>query len=502
MKRIYILLFTLIAFLASCTDRFEEFNQDVKNPSEVSGEALFTHGEKALVDQVSSTNVNLNVFKLFAQYWTETTYTDEANYDIVNRTIADNTFQQYYVGNDASNDGGFLLDFSRAAKLITAAPVPAGSDPATAAKVKANKLAIIELLTAYSYQNLVDIFGNVPYSKALDIENLHPSYDDAAAIYQDLINRVTAAVSILDVNYGSFGSADLIYGGNVLNWIKFGNSLKIKLGITLADVNPTLAKPTVEAAALADIFESSDDNATLQYLAAIHTNPIYVDVVQSGRDDFVPANTIVDLMNDLSDPRRGFYFTLTDTSTEANVVKMGYVGGIYGASNPFSQYSHIAQDIIAPDFPGILLTYDEILFYLAEAAARGFTVGGTAQQFYDEAITASVLWWGGTAAEAANYLASPDVAYSSAGSGATWKEKIGTQEYIAFYTRGLEGWTTWRRLDYPRFEIAETIDSEDDIPTRFTYPINEQTLNSVNYKAAAAAIGEDELTTKIFWDIF
>lgn len=484
MKSIYIYLLAPVVLVA-CTEKFEEFNTDTKNPSAVPGEALFTNAEVGLTDQVSSTNVNLNVFKLFAQYWNETTYTDETNYNVVTRFIPDNTFQEYYTGNDATKSGGSLQDFKAAAEIIR-------RTPAVFPLEKTNKLAIIELLTVYAYQNLVDIFGDVPYAEALDINNIAPVYDDAATIYDDLIRRVNVALDSLDPAAASFGSADLIYNGDVAQWRKFANSLKLKLGITLADVNPALSRTTVESAVTGGVFASVADNAELHYLSAIHVNPLYEDLVQSGRNDFIPANTIVDLMNSRQDPRRPFYFTQFEGT---------YLGGTYGDLSNYALFSHIADRIKEPDFPGILLTYDEVLFYLAEAAARGYTVGGTAGQFYNMAITESILWWGGTAAEAATYLARPDVAYTSGGSGATWQQKIGTQAYLAFYTRGLEGWTEWRRLDYPILNIPRTKTAYESIPKRFTYPINEQTLNRANYSAASQAIGGDELTTKLFWDV-
>lgn len=487
MKRIYIFLLIAGSTLAACTDKFEDYNTDKKNPAIVTGEALFSNGERTLTDQVNSTSVNLNVWKLFAQYWTETTYTDEANYDIVTRSIPDNTFQEYYSGNDATRSGGFLKDFKEASVIIGKTVPTSQIGEAT----KSNKLAIIEILTVYAYQNLVDMFGNVPYSEALDIEKIHPVYDDAATIYQDLINRLDAALGTLDPTQGSFGSADLIYGGDVSKWVMFANSLKLKIGITLSDVNPTLSRSTVESAVTGGVFASADDSGLFPYLGAIHTNPIYVDVIQSGRDDFVPANTIVNLMNSLSDPRRPFYFTLNNGI---------YVGGIYGASNPFSSFSHIPAEISSPDFHGFLLTYDEVLFYLAEAAARGYSVGGTAESFYNSAVTASIVSWGGTPAQAAAYLATPQVAYATAPG--TWQQKIGTQAYIAFYTRGLEGFNEWRRLDYPLLNLPETITNYSQIPKRLTYPVNEQTLNNENYASAAQAIGGDLLTTKIFWDIY
>jgi hypothetical protein len=93
MKKKTLIVLVLTAFMVGCTSDFEDFNTSNKRPEIVTGEALFTNAQKSLVDQITTPNVNLNVFNLFAQYWTETTYTDEANYDIVNRTIADNTFR-------------------------------------------------------------------------------------------------------------------------------------------------------------------------------------------------------------------------------------------------------------------------------------------------------------------------------------------------------------------------------------------------------------------------
>lgn len=482
MKTKYILFLGLAAIAASCTKDFEQFNTDTKNPSKVAGEALFSNAELTLVDQVSSTNVNLNVFKLFAQYWTETTYTDEANYDIINRGVPDLVFRQYY--------RGFLRDFQEADSLIGKEKTINAMDETE----KANKQAIIELLVSYSYSNLVDIFGDVPYKQAMNINNIAPRYTPGDSVYYDLISRVTAAVAKIDTAAGSFGTSDLIYHGDTGKWRRFGNSLKLRLGITLADYNPVLSRTTVESALAAGVFKSNDDNALLNYLSAIHTNPIYQDVVQSGRNDFVPANTIVDLMNTDQDPRRPFYFTPQTGGV--------YTGGIYGQSSPYSQYSHIADAITAPNFPGELLTYDEVLFYLAEAAARGYTVGGTALQYYDAGITASITFWGGTPAQATAYIASPNVSYASPLSGATWQQKIGTQSYIAFYARGLEGWNEWRRLDYPVLNVPPAVTSYAEIPKRFTYPVNEQTLNKVNYEQAAQHIGGDLLTTKIFWDKF
>jgi len=479
MKIKYILFFVLTAFLAACTDNFEELNTDTKNPAVVSGESTFTYGQKALTDQITSTNVNLNIFKLFAQYWTETTYTDEANYDVVTRSIPDFTFREYY--------RGFLRDLQEASILISEA-TPEDPDELAA---KPNKLAIIELLNVYAFQQLVDIFGDVPYEEALDIENISPAYDDAATIYADLISRAQAAVNALDPDLGSFGEADLIYEGDVASWIKFGNTLLVKLGITIADVNAAASESAIAAGLAGGVFESNDDNALFPYQpASPNYNPMYEDLVASGRKDFVIANTFVDALDTLQDPRRLSFYTFAPDTT-------AYIGGPYGETSPFGSYSHIADEVQAATFPGILMNYDEVLFYLAEAAARTIDVGETAENLYNSAITASFEFWDIPVDSVAAYIAKPEVAWVEA----EWKQQIGTQSWIAFYTRGLEAWTQWRRLDYPILNVPPGVSSYDDIPRRMPYPVNEQTLNKANWEDASDNIGGDDITTMLFWDV-
>ena len=177
MKKVYIVLIILIGISISCTKNFEDFNTDQKKPTEVPGNFLFANAQKALADQIASTNVNLNIFKMTAQYWTETTYTDEANYDIVTRTIPDLKFRTYY--------RDILADLADAHKNISA-EVAAGDDEM---KVKANREFIIDLMMSYSYHRLVDIFGNIPYDEALDIDNISPAYDDAFYIYKKIITE-------------------------------------------------------------------------------------------------------------------------------------------------------------------------------------------------------------------------------------------------------------------------------------------------------------------------
>ncbi|MCB0395641.1 MAG: SusD/RagB family nutrient-binding outer membrane lipoprotein [Flavobacteriales bacterium] len=473
----YIVLGLIAASAISCT-KLEDLNKDKKNPTEVSGNAIFSNALKNLCDQEASTNVNRNVFRLFSQYWTETTYTDESNYNITTRSIPDYAWRTWY--------RDVLMDLKEANRLIMEESPVTAADQAN----QANRSAITEVLSVYAYQHLVDLFGNVPYDEALNIDNVLPAYEDAQSIYSKLFARLDAAIAKLNPSLGdSFEDADLMYGGDVAMWKKFAYSLKLKMAVNVGDV-AALNPATAAADAVAGgVFTSSADNAVMNYLGSQpNTNPVYVDLVASGRNDFVVANTIVDIMNTLNDPRRDDYFA-------ENLGAGTFTGGIYGASNSFSSYSHVADALQDPTAPMHLMDYAEVLFYQAEAVERGF-IGGSADLLYAEAVATSILDWGGTAGEAATYLAQADVAYATAPG--TWQEKIGKQAWLAYYNRGFLGWTTWRRLDAPAMNPAAL--TTDPLPVRFTYAVNEQTLNGANYTSAAAAIGGDLQTTKLFWD--
>jgi len=467
------ILFISLFFITCDSDKdYEILNMDTKNPSTVAYNTLFTSATKSLVDQIVTTNYNVSIYKFLAQYWTQTTYTDETNFVLQGRKIPQNHWSEMY--------RDVLYDLKDAK-----AKANEGSS-----FYKAGETAQMEVLEVYAWQNLVDTFGNVPYSQALDPSNTLPAYDDAATIYADLLTRLDSAISALSSAPGGFTSADILYGGDLAMWSKFANSLKLRIAMRLADVNPGVSQSAAQAAVSAGVFTSNSENTTLEYLSAPpNTNPIWVSIVQSGRKDYVAANTLVDYMNSLSDPRITLYFQ--------DPVDGAIKGGPYGTTNTYGLFSHINSQVLAPDFEGTLIDFVEVSFLQAEAAERGYSITGTAEQHYNNAIEASILYWGGSAADITSYLANPDVAYSTASG--TWKQKIAMQFWIGMYNRGCEGWNVWRKFDHPTLNLPGN--SGDPIPTRYTYPLNEQNLNEANRSSAASAIGGDTKTTKVFWDI-
>lgn len=474
MKNIKLLFLVVIVFLSSCTKDLTSLNKDPKNPAIVPSYTLFTNAERSLARTITSSNVNLNIFRLIVQYWQETTYTAESRYNLNSRSIPQGIWTAIY--RDA------LEDLQTAKTLI---PTDV-TDPA----IQKNQLAQVDIMQVYAYYYLVTTFGDIPYTEALAIENVFPKFDDQKTVFYDLLTRLDADITALDPTAEGIGNADIIYNGDITAWKKFAGSLKLKMGMTIADDDAAKSKSIVESAVQSGVFTSNDDNALFRFLAAPpNTNPVWEDLVQSGRQDFVAASTLIDTIKLLNDPRVALYFT-TD--------KVGnYSGGSPGRSSSYATFSKPAEKITVPDFPGVFLDYTEVEFLLAEAVERGFNVRLTAAAHYNNAITSSIVYWGGTTADAALYLEQPLISYNSS---ANFKQKIGFQKWIALYNRGWDAWIEWRRLDYPQLKPAFRALSA--IPSRFTYPVNEQNYNTTNYNTAAKAIGGDVVTTKLFWDKF
>ncbi|MDR5591746.1 SusD/RagB family nutrient-binding outer membrane lipoprotein [Christiangramia sp. SM2212] len=477
MKKLLIFSLFIGFAVTSCTDDITDYNQDPKSPAEVPAATTFSNAEKNLGDLMTEVSSGRNLLKLWTQHWTETTYTDEANYQIIGRDPSQGFWVRVYTN--------ILQDLQSSRDAIAA-------DEFLADDVRANQLAIIDLIEVYSYQTLVDLNGDVPYTEANMVnETFAPAYDDAFTIYQDLISRVSSDIATLSNGGASWGAADIYYGGDTAKWAKFAASLKLRLGMRLADFDESLAATTVSEAFDAGVMTSSDDSAIIMYeSSAPNTNPIYdLFILQNRFGDYVAGVTSVEYLKSVNDPRiDDFYTTTTDGE---------YVGGPIGGNNSYANFSHISEDIVfEPAYEGAIMQYFEVEFFLAEAVERGF-IAGDAQEHYEAAVTANILYYNGTEDEAATYLGQSGVAYDSA----NWEELIGTQKWIALFNRGFEGWTEWRRLDYPDF-LVNSVQTDQPVPLRIFYPTNEIALNETNYRAAVQNIGgTDDLYTPIFWDV-
>ena len=449
-------------------EQYENLNKDPKNPTTVDSDFLFTAGTVSLGDYMASPNVNRTLFRFLAQYFTATTYLEEPNYDFTARQNPDDVWSEFY--------RDVIFDLQDAKRIVNEnVDLTQGEKDA--------RIGQIEVIEVYAWHVLVDSFGDIPYTEAVSDEFPLPKYDDDSVIYEDLISRLTAATTLLQAGQG-YTTADVVYGGDMDAWVKFANSLKLRLGLRLADVNPGLSQSTVESAVAGGVISSNSENATIEYLGNFpNTNPLWEDLVQSGRSDFLASNTLVDYMNDLEDPRRMVYF---DDNLD------DYIGGVYGGSNNYGAFSHIGTAFLDPTREGIFIDYAEVEFNLSKAADLGYGVDGDAESHYNDAIRASITYWGLSEEMADAYLAQSSVSYDGS------VDQFATQFWIAMFDNPFQGWSVWRLYDAPELNIPSEF--ETPVPLRYTYPVDEQNLNNSNYIDASTAIGGDDTLTPIFWD--
>lgn len=458
--------------LVSCQSDLTSLNEDPKHPSVLPSDNLLATAQFQSSYYMDNPSVNFNNYRFFTQQWAETQYPQESQYDLITRNQPRNHFNRMYV---------YSLNNIKQAKINLEKEV-------NTAQVKANKLAVLEIEEIFIWENVVDTYGDVPYSDAFKITNgvFSPKYDDAKTIYVDLINRLTSVVTTINTSAAGYPQSDLVYFGNMSKWVKFANSLRLRMAMNLADEDPTLSKSTAESAIADGVISSDLEAYKFKYDGSTFTNPVF-DNLETGRDDFVPSELVINTMSSLSDPRMDVWFT-----------KVGgvYKGGVFGELNdPYTDYSQLSSFFRSSTTASNLLSYAEVAFLKAEAAARGYSAGDTAANLYTLAVTASMNENGVSTANTATYLAAHPYNASN------WKQSIGVQAWIAMFNRGFASWNFSRRLDYPTL-VNPPKSNLSSVPYRMPYSDQEYVLNGANVKAAGDKIGGDKATTKLFWDKF
>ncbi len=467
------LLFAAAAALAitSCTDDLSSLNVNGKAPEAVPAGALFANATMGYYDFTSVQNVNLNNLRLWSQHWTQTTYVDESNFQLNERNVNGRTYTTMYttVIRDCEEARAALADVV-----------------ASNAQIAASEAAI-EVMEVMAMSLLVDLFGDVPYTESLSDATNTPAYDDDAAIYADLLARLDAAVADLSGS-NAFGSSDIIYGGSADAWKMAANSLMLRMAVRMIDADAAMAKTYGEKAIAGGVFASSADDMRLFYSSAPpHTHPMWETLVQSGRTDFIASATLGDVLNGLADPRRAAFFKNLGGSDSV-------IGAPHGLQSDYYQFSQPGTALEDPTWSHAAISYVETEFLMAHAAVAGWTGAGDAATHYENAIRASIEEWGGSSADADAYMMHAMVAYNSA----TAATQIGVQKWIAMYSNPSEAYAAVRQYDLPMAtaDLAGTV-----TPSRYSYPLDEYSLNTTNVEAAAAKFNNDDTFSKVFWDM-
>jgi hypothetical protein len=342
---------------------------------------------------------------------------------------------------------------------------------------------------------MTEAMGDLPYTEALKGDTvLHPTYDTQQVIYDSLFALLTQANAEIDLTPGvvGFTKGDLMYGGKMIMWKKFANSLRLRLAVHLSNVDPARAATEAAAAIANGVFAADSESAKLVYLTASpNRNPIYNDA--QGRDDYGMSKTFVDSLTSWADPRLPVF-------AQVNPAGTGYQGlpnGLNdGAGTPIVNISRFGarwRSIAGARMD--LLTYSEVQFLQAEAAERGWIAGGSgaAATNYTNAITASMQEYGVSAGTAA-YLGQAKVGYDAAG--ATLQghlQQIAYQKWTSMFMQGMEAWTEIRRTQIPAVipgpNAVFGAGVAKQIPERLPYDDQESVLNAANVAAAVSAQG-------------
>ena len=477
-------VFAALAAVTACGD-LTSINQNPNGPVDVPPPSILPSVIQTVVGSVDGVNsLNIRGGGLWVQYYSEIQYRDEDKY-----IVRSGTSGGWGLYNSA------LEDVQRMIRKGVASNA-------------ANWSAVGRILKSYTFSVMTDAMGDLPYSQALKGDTLlTPAYDTQQQIYNGMLADLAQANTEIDTASGAvgFSSGDLMYGGDMAQWKKFANSLRLRLAIHLSIKDPTKAATEAAAAVAAGVFTSNADNATLQYLATSpNRNPIYNDA--QGRDDYGLSKTYVDSLTSWADPRLPVFAQPNPAGTGYQGLPNGLNDGEGTPIVNISRFGTFWRSTAAA--PMDLLTYSEVLFLQAEAAERGWIPGGSAAAatFYNNAITASMDQYG-VGAGAAAYLAQAKVGYDAAGATlAGHLRQIAYQKWVSLFMQGMEAWTEVRRTQIPLLVPGPRAPVgmagvPGRIPERLPYDDNEAVLNKVNLDAAVAAQGftQGNDITKPLW---
>jgi len=537
-QKIVLGLFLVLGMVTACTKGFEELNTNPNSPVDVPAINIFTNAVESSVSLELGDWIQHTYLGVWCQQWCKIQYIDEDRY-------MPRDMSAYF--NAPYRDG--LKNLAIVIKKAT----EAGDD---------RLLAAAKIMRAWQFMYLTDLFGDVPYTEALQgfeaDGTLYPKYDTQQSIYNALITELDEANTLLTGTSVNFGSGDIIYGGDPVQWRKFGNSLKLRLlnraagtpwtftydmAGTQPDVTTTAGAAAMAnadqliAAMLADpakypIFESNDDNALLAWPGQPYRNPIY-NTLYSRKDQAI-SETMVDWLNARTDPRVHIYGQPTPNSVAAGDLKyVGFQNGRAITSANFPSISLLGTKVAFTETaPSYIMCYDEVEFIIAEHHMRGGR-DGQAKAAYEAGIAASMERWGcvdggtvfpswgdafsittastGVPVSYDAYLAQPLVAWG--GTDAHKFQLINEQKWAAMFGQGVQAYSEIRRTGFPErifeYELEGAYYPNLGLPIRLQYALQEETYNTDQLAAAKSAqkvevsnegmFSTNGITSQIWW---
>lgn len=463
----------LVALTAlGCDDGLADLNDNPNDPVSVDAAYLFPNAVEASVSRVVGNSLSLDLTGLWVQHYVEHEYSIEDRYELTDGRV-DGQWGSFYAGP--------LQDFQEV--------VAQGRE-----NDRPNTEVMGLVMKAWTVQVITDLWGDIGYTEALNGRDpaspVTVSYDTQEQVYAALMDELAQAVSLVDPDGLTIGSADLIYAGDMERWRRFANALRMRMAMRLSEVSADTAASVFAAAYAAGGFESNDDSAILWYVDnGVNRHPIHEYML--GRDDHSVSSTMIDTLKSLDDPRLTIY------------AQPNAAGDYWGAQNgeladpPLDSVSRIGTFYSGPDSPGILMSYAELLLLQAEAAERGW-ITADAATLYAAGIRAAMEFNGIDAAAIDAYLAQPEIVYEG---GAAGLDQIALQKWIALFGNGPEAYAEWRRTGIPMLTPGPDALNDGLIPVRLFYPASEESLNRAAVEAAKARQGGATLNSPVWWDV-
>ncbi len=478
----YINYLIIALFLVGCND-FEELNVNPNEPTSVASGVLFTSALRTAVN--TSSNESFLLANNIAQLTAKTLRTEVDSYNW-------NAFPTLWEGMYES-----LTDLEGVISISE----EMGNNQAKGAAM---------VVKAWVYATLTNAYGDIPYSNAIkgSEANFTPNYDTQESIYSDLLASLDDAVNLL--NSSGEIEGDIIYGGDTILWQKFANSLQLRL-LLQASKNMNVASKFSSIVNQGVIFNSNEEQASLSFLNTF-PNQFPTRPLKIGDFDAVAlSQTSLNVLSSLNDPRLSRYARPENDNYDTPTflgVENG-VGGQTGSRLGVAYYDYpglvSSNDLGVQTAEGLMMTYAELEFILAEAALRGW-ITDSVEDHYKKGLEASHNYY------SVNYTPYgwDDFEDFYSNSGVAYDEEMDLleQKWLGVFFTGMEPYFELRRMyvlnngwEGLRFISAPIGTNANDykLPMRFLYPGQEQSLNQANYREASSRYSEGDTMNGKMW---
>jgi hypothetical protein len=504
----FIFLSLLFISPIACTKNFDEIN----TPS----------------NTITASSLNVNVL---GQAWASDLYYGlcAGSYQQSQNLYAD-VYSQYFATSQPSFNADQFLEVGAWTNtawntFYQAASIQKVIEDFTEANALPLQNAMAKVWRVTMYHRATDYWGPIIYSK-FGVKASSVPYDSQKDIYMDFFKTLDDATAVLKANAGKnvYGQNDLIYGGSADKWLKFANTLRLRLAMRIAYVEPAIAKTQAEKAVADGVIAVNADNANV----SSSVNSINWLSIWTYIDEFRMSASMESVLKGYNDPRLTEYFRPAATVGGYHGLRNGYPANLKNSALN-GQYSFVGDKWLSINragttTPNKITCAAEAFFLRAEGALRGWNMGGTALEFYNTGIRMSLTErTSATTTQIEAYILSTatpaalvdpwnsppmsniPVAFETAGTFERRLEQIITQKWISLYPDGWEAWSERRRTGYPKgYPLINSLNPDISVKgkvRRLSYTTGEIATNGAAVEAARKLLGgADNMTTRLWWD--